>query len=104
MRIPKHPLAFTILLALLSAVWATEEVGQQRSSPPFYAGIAGVTNPVLKSSTSPVYPKKLGDKRLEAQLILQIIVKSDGTVGSIESLRCHVNKEHEEPQTSLERF
>src|SRR5439155_3357943 len=100
MRISQHALGVAVLLASLSYVWNMEPP-PQRSSPPFYAGIAGVSNPVLKSSTSPIYPEKLGDKHLEAQLILQIVVKSDGTVGSIEALRCRVNKE---PQKSLESF
>jgi hypothetical protein len=100
----ERAVAIAMTLAPLSLVWATDEAPPQRSSPPFYAGIGGVTNPVLKLRTSPVYPKKLRGKRLEGQIILQVVVKSDGTTGSIEVIRCRVNKEHEEPDKSLDNL
>jgi len=56
---------------------------------PLLAGVGDVTNPVLiqESKVEPEYPELARVARLEGNVILQAIIKSDGSVGSIEVLR-----------------
>lgn len=59
-------------------------------SGPLIAGVGDVTNPVLiqETKTTPTYPELARVARLEGSVILQAIVKQDGSVGDIEVLRC----------------
>ena len=52
------------------------------------AGQDGVTLPVVipESKISPVYPEAAREERLEARVILQAVVRADGTVGDLEML------------------
>jgi protein TonB len=56
---------------------------------PLYAGIGGVTNPELITSTKrqPTYPEIARKAKISGQVILQAVVKKDGTVGDIQVLR-----------------
>jgi protein TonB len=58
-------------------------------SGPLIAGAGDVTNPELiaESKVEPEYPELARVARLEGNVILQAIIRSDGTVGSIEVLR-----------------
>ena len=50
---------------------------------PLYAGIGGVSNPELIPSTKvpPIYPKASRKAKVPGQVVLQIVVHKDGTVG-----------------------
>ncbi|NIM00634.1 MAG: TonB family protein [Acidobacteria bacterium] len=56
---------------------------------PLLAGVNNVSNPVLIESTKiePEYPELARVARLEGQVILQAIVRKDGTVGDISVIR-----------------
>jgi len=56
---------------------------------PLYAGIGGVTNPELISSTkvSPRYPEIARKAKVQGMVIMQAVIRKDGTVGDIQILR-----------------
>jgi len=56
---------------------------------PLYAGIGGVTNPELITSSKkePTYPESARKEKVSGQVILQVVVRKDGTVGDIQVLR-----------------
>ncbi|MEW5805847.1 MAG: energy transducer TonB [Acidobacteriota bacterium] len=56
---------------------------------PLIAGVAGVTNPELIPETKllPVYPELARKAKIEGSVILQAVIKKDGTVGDIVILR-----------------
>lgn len=58
---------------------------------PLLAGVGDVTNPILipESKIEPEYPELARVARLEGNVILQAIIHDDGTVGSVEVLRCN---------------
>jgi protein TonB len=58
-------------------------------SGPLLAGVGDVTNPVLipESKIEPEYPELARVARLEGNVILQAIIRSDGTVGDVQVLR-----------------
>jgi len=60
-------------------------------SGPLIAGVGDVTNPVRIEETAvqPEYPELARVARLEGNVILQAIVKADGSVGDVEVLRCN---------------
>ena len=55
------------------------------------AGVNGVSNPVLieSSKVDPYYPKKARNQKLSGQVILQAVVKADGSVGELLIIRCN---------------
>jgi protein TonB len=57
---------------------------------PLLAGVGDVTNPTLIPETKipPAYPERARASRAGGNVILQLIVRADGTVGDIEVLRC----------------
>ena len=55
---------------------------------PLLAGVAGITNPVLIDKQRPNYPELARVARLEGTVILQAVVRRDGTVGELHVLRC----------------
>jgi len=55
---------------------------------PLLAGVAGITNPVLIEKHRPNYPELARVGRLEGSVILQAVVRRDGTVGELHVLRC----------------
>jgi len=58
-------------------------------SGPLLAGVGDVTNPVRidESVVEPEYPELARVARLEGNVILQAIIRADGTVGDVEVLR-----------------
>ena len=58
-------------------------------SGPLLAGVGDVTNPVLLPETKiePEYPELARVARLEGNVILQAIVRADGSVGDVQVLR-----------------
>ena len=58
-------------------------------SGPLLAGTAGVSNPVLidESKVEPAFPEIARQARVEGNVILQAIIRADGTVGEVEVLR-----------------
>ena len=54
-----------------------------------YAGVGGVTNPELitSSKVQPTYPKIARKGKVSGQVILQVVVRKDGTVGDIQVMR-----------------
>jgi len=56
---------------------------------PLYAGIGGVTNPelILSTKKQPTYPESARKAKVSGQVILQVVVRKDGTVGDIQVLR-----------------
>jgi len=56
---------------------------------PLYAGIGGVTNPelILSTKKQPTYPESARKAKVSGQVILQVVVHKDGTVGDIQVLR-----------------
>ena len=56
---------------------------------PLYAGIGGVTNPELVPGTkkNPSYPEIARKAKVSGQVVLQVVVRKDGTVGDIQVLR-----------------
>jgi len=59
-------------------------------SGPRIPGSGGVTNPLLiaDSQVRPEYPEPPRQARLEGTVILEAIIRTDGTVGEIRVLRC----------------
>ncbi len=57
-------------------------------SGPLLPGVAGVTNPViiLATKVKPEFPDLARAARIEGKVILQAIIKKDGTVGDVEVL------------------
>ena len=55
------------------------------------AGIDGVSNPVLieSSKATPFYPERARNQKLSGQVILQVVVKADGSVGEMLVVRCN---------------
>jgi len=58
-------------------------------SGPLLAGVGDVTNPVLipESKIEPEYPELARVARLEGNVILQAIIRADGSVGDVQVLR-----------------
>jgi len=58
-------------------------------SGPLLAGVGDVTNPELipESKVEPEYPELARVARLEGNVILQAIIRADGTVGDVQVLR-----------------
>ena len=61
---------------------------------PVLAGVAGVTSPLLipESKLKPEYPELARAARIEGNVVLQAVIRKDGTVDEICVLRC--TKEH----------
>ena len=59
-------------------------------SGPLLAGVGDVTNPVKidEAAVKPTYPELARVARVEGDVILQAIIKADGSVGDLEVLRC----------------
>jgi len=55
---------------------------------PLYAGIGGVTNPelILSTKKQPTYPESARKEKVSGQVILQVVVRKDGTVGDVQVL------------------
>jgi TonB family protein len=54
---------------------------------PLYAGVGGVSNPELISKKQPIYPEIARKAKVSGQVILQVVVRKDGSVGDISVLR-----------------
>ena len=54
---------------------------------PLYAGIGGVSNPEPITKTKPSYPEIARKAKVQGQVILQAVVRKDGTVGEVQVLR-----------------
>lgn len=70
----------------------TENIPKEEDVPdvePYYAGTNGVTIPELipSSKVSPKYPAKARKKKVQGTVILQAVVRKDGTVGSVTVLK-----------------
>ena len=68
------------------------EIGDLEPPPPSgpqMAGVGGVSNPVpiKDSQTEPDYPEIARVARMEGNVVLQAIIRKDGTVGELEVLR-----------------
>ena len=73
-----------------------------RSTLPLPAD-AEVTNPRLISRTDPIYPDEAHAAELEASIILQFVVRKDGTVETDDKscIRCVVNRKGKKPEAVL---
>jgi hypothetical protein len=62
-----------------------------------------VTYPQLESRVDPVYPPEASDAGLEADVILQVTIRKDGTVDdeSTSCLRCIVRRKGKKPEEVL---
>ena len=82
----------------LTAAWAVPDGG----SPSQPAGGAA-TEPQPVSRGAPVYPPEARDAGLEADTILQAMVRKDGTIASdsIRCLACTVHRRDQEPEEVL---
>jgi TonB family protein len=58
------------------------------SGSPYLAGVGGVTTPVLLHDTVATLPEIARRAGIEGNVILQAVIRSDGTVGETEILRC----------------
>lgn len=60
-------------------------------SGPLLAGVGDVSNPILDeaSKQTPEYPELARVARVEGNVILQAVVRADGSVGDMEVLRCN---------------
>lgn len=60
-------------------------------SGPLLAGVGGVTNPVRldESYVEPEYPELARVARMEGRVVLQAVIRKDGTVDEIEVLNCN---------------
>jgi hypothetical protein len=56
-------------------------------------GEHAVDSPVVFEKKSPRYPKGMRKQRLEARIILSLIVTAEGRTRDIESLQCQVRRE-----------
>ncbi|HXH28366.1 MAG TPA: energy transducer TonB, partial [Candidatus Polarisedimenticolia bacterium] len=64
-------------------------LGGVDTDQPLYAGIGGVTNPELITSTKvqPRYPEIARKAKVQGQVILQAVIRKDGTVGDVTVLK-----------------
>lgn len=62
-----------------------------------------VTNPRLESKVAPVYPPEARDAELEANVVLQAIIRKDGTVDGegARCLQCSVRRKGGKPEEVL---
>ena len=63
--------------------------GSSNDNEPTYAGLDGVTNPRLIRTTSvaPKYPEVARRRKVEGRVILQCVVRKDGSVGDFKVLQ-----------------
>ena len=54
---------------------------------PLYAGIGDVTNPELIESVPPRYPDAARKAKISGKVVLQAVIKKDGSVGDIQVLQ-----------------
>ncbi|MCP3982245.1 MAG: energy transducer TonB [bacterium] len=64
--------------------------GDAQKLKPRMAGFGGVTNPRLiqDSRVEPIYPEQPHADGVEGSVILEVVVRTDGTVGDMSVLRC----------------
>jgi hypothetical protein len=77
-----------------------------RQSPPGTDAPAGdpdVTDPRLITWTEPIYPDEARAARLEASIVLQALIRKDGTVATDHRscIRCSVNRKDKKPEEVL---
>ena len=63
---------------------------QRRPGGPYQADRSGVTNPELKKKRKPFYPQKAMTRGLNGNVILEVIVRKDGTISDPVVLRSSV--------------
>ena len=73
----------------LASEWSPSEFVDPSGPLPLRAGVANVTNPVLIQGTriTPKYPELGRVARVDGQVILQAIIRKDGSVGDISVIR-----------------
>jgi TonB family protein len=71
--------------------WKEQRLREVTEGEPLLAGVGGVTIPRLigSSKVAPAYPEPTRLKRIEGRVILQAVVRSNGTVDEIEILSCN---------------
>ncbi len=86
----QHLSVLVLAVALLLLAAACPRV-QVRKAPeePMILGVGNVTAPQLipESRVQPTYPKLAKKARIEAKVILQVVIRKDGTVSDIEVLK-----------------
>jgi len=100
MRITTLPGSISLVLTLLGFItwWAALEHGATAQSAE-----GKTTNPRLESRVEPVYPPEARAAGLEANVVLQAIIRKDGTVDgeSARCLQCAVRRKGERPEEVL---
>ncbi|MCI0410655.1 MAG: energy transducer TonB [Acidobacteria bacterium] len=65
-----------------------EEFQQKLKAGPVFAGVDGVSLPIIEESTrvQPKYPELARQARIEGKVISQVVIKKDGSIGDIQIL------------------
>lgn len=82
-------LEFTLDPASAETIPADAECAAREAAGVFWAGLCGVTNPELiqESKVAPMYPEIARKAGVEGVVILQAVVRRDGSVGEIKVLK-----------------
>ncbi len=80
------------------------EEAQAQKEEPLISGVDGVTHPerIPESYVKPVFPEEARKEKIEGMVILQIVVKRDGTVGDIQVLRSPSEKKIDFEEAAIE--
>ncbi len=83
---------------------ATMHTEQQETRKIYEPGKDGVTYPHLLVQKKPAYPEEVRQHRLEARVVLDAIVRTDGSVAVRRQLDCKINRKGRYPKKKYERF
>lgn len=87
------------LLLLGWSAWAdgAEPATVEERSVVLPPGVDGITNPKLIRKEPPIFPFSPAKAKMEGNVILQAVIRKDGSVGDVEVLRCRSARRGKNP-------